>query len=294
MFLHLRFYGYGRGEWTDSAVRRYVVDAGPLLPRLHKLVRSDYHDPQQAQGGDAVGRLRRPGAADRPAARAGGAGRDPAGPGRHRDHGDPGHRRRARWSAGPTSTCWRCGWSTARSSHDRAVAELTSWYGRSSSEPTPAVTQLEVEPAPVSQVAERAIADHRGRCDLPFSGSTSRGEHAGGDERDVEQRVVEREHPAAELVGDPLGDQGVDADLDALRGQARAAPRPAARLQPERQPQHQLDHAGAEQQPPGQRVKPSRRAATGSARAARPPPIAIAGHHLAEPGQAGPERRRGR
>ncbi len=41
VFLHLRFYGYGRGEWTDSAVRRYVVDAGPLLPRLHKLVRSD-------------------------------------------------------------------------------------------------------------------------------------------------------------------------------------------------------------------------------------------------------------
>ncbi len=39
--LHLRFYGYGRGEWTDSAVRRYVTDAGPYLPRLHKLVRSD-------------------------------------------------------------------------------------------------------------------------------------------------------------------------------------------------------------------------------------------------------------
>jgi len=39
--LHLRFYGYGRGEWTDSAVRRYVTDAGPLLDRLHKLVRSD-------------------------------------------------------------------------------------------------------------------------------------------------------------------------------------------------------------------------------------------------------------
>ena len=41
VFLHLRFYGYGRGEWTDSAVRRYVTDAGPLLDRLHKLVRSD-------------------------------------------------------------------------------------------------------------------------------------------------------------------------------------------------------------------------------------------------------------
>jgi len=40
-FLHLRFHGYGRGEWTDSAVRRYVTDADDLLPRLHKLVRSD-------------------------------------------------------------------------------------------------------------------------------------------------------------------------------------------------------------------------------------------------------------
>jgi poly(A) polymerase len=41
VFLHLRFYGYRTSEWTDSAVRRYVVDAGPLLSRLHKLVRSD-------------------------------------------------------------------------------------------------------------------------------------------------------------------------------------------------------------------------------------------------------------
>ncbi|QDY77814.1 CCA tRNA nucleotidyltransferase [Streptomyces qinzhouensis] len=39
--LHLRFHGYGDGEWTDSAVRRYVRDAGPLLARLHKLTRSD-------------------------------------------------------------------------------------------------------------------------------------------------------------------------------------------------------------------------------------------------------------
>jgi poly(A) polymerase len=39
--LHLRFYGYGRGEWNDSAVRRYVTDAGDQLPRLHKLTRSD-------------------------------------------------------------------------------------------------------------------------------------------------------------------------------------------------------------------------------------------------------------
>ncbi|HWM07646.1 MAG TPA: HDIG domain-containing protein, partial [Actinophytocola sp.] len=41
VYLHLRFHGYGRGEWTDSAVRRYVTDAGALLSRLHKLVRAD-------------------------------------------------------------------------------------------------------------------------------------------------------------------------------------------------------------------------------------------------------------
>ncbi|HTR69147.1 MAG TPA: CCA tRNA nucleotidyltransferase [Mycobacteriales bacterium] len=39
--LHLRFHGYAGGTWTDSAVRRYVRDAGPLLDRLHKLTRSD-------------------------------------------------------------------------------------------------------------------------------------------------------------------------------------------------------------------------------------------------------------
>ena len=41
VYLHLRFHGYGDGAWTDSAVRRYVTDAGPLLPRLHRLVRAD-------------------------------------------------------------------------------------------------------------------------------------------------------------------------------------------------------------------------------------------------------------
>ncbi len=39
--LHLRFHGYGAGEWTDSAVRRYVRDAGDQLARLHKLTRAD-------------------------------------------------------------------------------------------------------------------------------------------------------------------------------------------------------------------------------------------------------------
>lgn len=37
--LHLRFHGYT--EWSDSAVRRYVRDAGPLLDRLNQLTRAD-------------------------------------------------------------------------------------------------------------------------------------------------------------------------------------------------------------------------------------------------------------
>lgn len=39
--LHLRFHGYGDGEWTDAAVRRYVRDAGDQLTRLHVLTRAD-------------------------------------------------------------------------------------------------------------------------------------------------------------------------------------------------------------------------------------------------------------
>ncbi|MHB1614650.1 MAG: CCA tRNA nucleotidyltransferase [Actinomycetes bacterium] len=39
--LHLRFHGYSEGEWTDSAVRRYVRDAGDQLERLHVLTRAD-------------------------------------------------------------------------------------------------------------------------------------------------------------------------------------------------------------------------------------------------------------
>ena len=37
----MRFHGYGNGEWTDSAVRRYVRDAGELLTHLHLLTRAD-------------------------------------------------------------------------------------------------------------------------------------------------------------------------------------------------------------------------------------------------------------
>lgn len=39
--LHLRFHGYADARWSDSAVRRYVTDAGPQLERLHRLTRAD-------------------------------------------------------------------------------------------------------------------------------------------------------------------------------------------------------------------------------------------------------------
>ncbi|MGV8850742.1 MAG: CCA tRNA nucleotidyltransferase [Propionibacteriaceae bacterium] len=53
--LHLRFHGYGDGAWTDSAVRRYVRDAGVELERLHILTRSDCTTRNQAK----ADRLRR-------------------------------------------------------------------------------------------------------------------------------------------------------------------------------------------------------------------------------------------
>jgi len=53
--LHLRFHGYGSGEWTDSAVRRYVRDAGEQLARLHVLTRADC----TTRNAQKAGRLRR-------------------------------------------------------------------------------------------------------------------------------------------------------------------------------------------------------------------------------------------
>jgi poly(A) polymerase len=46
--LHLRFHGFGAG-WTDSAVRRYARDAGPLLGRLNELTRCDCTTRNQAR-----------------------------------------------------------------------------------------------------------------------------------------------------------------------------------------------------------------------------------------------------
>lgn len=52
---HLRFFGYAEGAWTDSAVRRYVRDAGDQLERLHILTRADV----TTRNAKKAGRLRR-------------------------------------------------------------------------------------------------------------------------------------------------------------------------------------------------------------------------------------------
>ena len=87
--LHLRFHGYGEGE-LDRLGR------APLRHRRRPAARAaapadpvGLHHAQPAQGGPAVGGVRRPRGADRAAARAGGARLDPPRPRRHADHGDP-------------------------------------------------------------------------------------------------------------------------------------------------------------------------------------------------------------
>ena len=89
--LHLRFHGFGRGEWTDAAVRRYATDAGPLLERLHVLVRSDCTTRNKRKAASLADSYDRARGAHRRAARAGGARPHPSRSRRQRDHEAAGH-----------------------------------------------------------------------------------------------------------------------------------------------------------------------------------------------------------
>ncbi len=106
VYLHLRFHTYQMG-WTDSAVRRFVRDAGPLLSELIELTRCDCTTRNERKAAHAErphGRARSP---DRRARGAGGAGRHPPRPRRRPGHGPPRHRARAGTWAGPWSSCSR-------------------------------------------------------------------------------------------------------------------------------------------------------------------------------------------
>ncbi len=98
--LHLRFHTYQMG-WTDSAVRRYVRDAGPLLTELNVLTRCDCttrNERKAAMLSQADGRAR---TAHRRARRARGAGVDPARAGRRTGDGAPRNRARPDGRQGP-------------------------------------------------------------------------------------------------------------------------------------------------------------------------------------------------
>ena len=126
--LHLRFFGYADGAWTDSAVRRYVRDAGDQLERLHILTRADvttrnrrkadrlgfaYDDLEERI---AVLAEEEELAAVRPEL-------DGAA-----DHGAARREARARSSARPTATCSRCGSTRGRIGPDAAAERLRAWW----------------------------------------------------------------------------------------------------------------------------------------------------------------------
>ena len=115
VFLHLRFHGYGTGEWTDSAVRRYVTDAGPAAGPAAHARPLRLHHPQPAPRRGAAAQLRLARAADRrPCARRRSSTRSARTSTATRSCScsgiPPGPAGRAR----PTSTCSRCGWSAGR------------------------------------------------------------------------------------------------------------------------------------------------------------------------------------
>ena len=93
--LHLRFHTYKMG-WTDSAVRRYAHDAGPLLDRLNELTRCDCTTRNQAKARDLAVRMDELERRLAELARARGARRDPPAARRRRRHEAPRHRARAR------------------------------------------------------------------------------------------------------------------------------------------------------------------------------------------------------
>ena len=98
--LHMRFYGYGEAGWSDSAVRRYITDAGPLLERLHRLTRSDVTTRNQRKAERLSFAYDDLEDTDRRPARAGVPGRCAAGPGRRPDHGPAGAQARSRGGPG--------------------------------------------------------------------------------------------------------------------------------------------------------------------------------------------------
>ena len=145
--LHLRFHGYGDGEWTDSAVRRYVTDAGPLLTRLHALTRADCTTRNRAKAQRLAAAY--DGLEARIAELAAQEELDRIRPDLDGNEimDDPRHPAGARWSAGRPSTCWSCGWRRARWGANAAVQELLRWAAAEGLNVPPSVRNMRPSPA---------------------------------------------------------------------------------------------------------------------------------------------------
>ena len=254
VFLHLRFHGYGTGEWTDSAVRRYVTDAGPLLARLHTLVRSDCTTRNRRARGGAAAQLRLARGSGSPSCAAGGARRGSGPTSTATRSWGSSACRRGRWWARRTSTCWTCGWSAGRWGTTRPRPSCGGGRRRTGSarvQRLQQVTLLQSDAAPlrassgsgrgaggvVGEQAEQVEPTARG--EQPRRAAVRRAHHRGDGDRyhvaDVEHRVVEGEHPAAGLVADLALHGGVGAELDDLARRARArTPRRAPRAREQR------------------------------------------------------------
>ena len=145
--LHLRFFGYAEGAWTDSAVRRYVRDAGAELERLHILTRADVTTRNARQG-----RRGSRGAYDdierriAELAAAGGARRDAARARRQPHPGGARHPPRAARSARRTGSCSTCASTRACSARRRPRRGCASGGPRSPELPpaarSPAVREI--------------------------------------------------------------------------------------------------------------------------------------------------------
>ena len=127
VYLHLRFHGYGEGRWTDSAVRRYVADAGPLLPLAAQAGARRLHDLQQAPRGQAAGQLRQPRGADRRAGRQGGPGARATDLDGNAIMEIPASRP-ARRSVRPGTTLKELRLDRGPLSREEATAELVAWW----------------------------------------------------------------------------------------------------------------------------------------------------------------------
>src|SRR5262249_19892827 len=247
---HLRLHGYGGGEWTDSAVRRYVRDAGHLLTRLHVLTRADCTTRNKAK----AQRLER--AYDdlerRIAVLSEQEELDKIRP----DLNGTEIMQILRQPPGPLIGKAYRYLLDERMEHgplgrDRATQKLLRWAevegldvpggaGRGGGAATPA-------PARRDRIPGRDRRDDRRR--LAVERHEDRAQQRAHGQRDVEHHVVEGEHPATVSVVHVLLQNGDDADGHALQAQVQREAEPQVAERIEGPTQHGGSHrAGQERQ----------------------------------------------